>query len=94
MVIDDEVFQQTLDILRIKCRNNSVRIAYINKYNPDIKLDNMEGYQQGLEIGYAILNCLYYNKVPFSFQERNITLNEMEQYRETIIRSFGIDVES
>ena len=94
MIIDDDVFEKTLKLLRIKCKNNSVRIAYSDKYNFDTKLGYMEGYQHGLEIGYIILNTLYRNQIPIYFEEKEITLEEMEKNRENIIRSFNSNDES
>ena len=54
MEIDDKIYQEAIEVLRIKLRNTSAEMAFVENHShqPDWYL---HGMMRGLEIGYTII---------------------------------------
>lgn len=88
MEIDDKIYQEAIEVLRIKLRNTSAEMAFVEKHS--IKLEwYLHGMMRGLEIGYAIIKDLQYNKIYPGFKEEERTLKDWEKARQEIVEKLG-----
>ena len=61
MEIDDKIYQEAIEVLRIKLRNTSAEMAFVENHSHQPEW-YLHGMMRGLEIGYAIIKDLQ-NKI-------------------------------
>lgn len=88
MEIDDKIYQEAIEVLRIKLRNTSAKMAFVENHSHQPEW-YLHGMMRGLEIGYAIIKDLQYNKIYPGFKEEERTLEDWEKARQEIIEKLG-----
>ena len=88
MEIDDKIYQEALEILRIKIHNAYALIAFEEKY-----YHHTDWYQHGvingLETSLTILQDLKHNTINPRFKEEKKTLEDWEKSCEKFIEKCG-----
>ena len=88
MEIDDKIYQEAIEVLRIKLRNTSAEMAFVENHSHQPEW-YLHGMMRGLEIGYAIIKDLQNNKIYPRFKEKERTLEDWEKTSQEIIEKLG-----
>lgn len=88
MEIDDKIYQEAVEVLRIKLRNTSAEMAFVERHSHQPEW-YLHGMMRGLEIGYAIVKDLQDNKIYPRFREEERTLEDWEKARREIVEKLG-----
>lgn len=87
MEINDKIYEEALETLRIKIHNAYALIAFEEKY-----CHHTDWYQygviNGLEISLTILQDLKHNTINPRFKEEERTLEDWEKSREKFIKKY------
>lgn len=88
MEIDDKIYQEAIEVLRIKLRNTSAEMVFSENHSHQPEW-YLHGMMQGLEIGYTIIKDLQDNKIYPRFKEEERTLEDWEKARQEIVEKLG-----
>ena len=79
MEIDDKIYQEAIEVLRIKLRNTSTEMAFVENHSHQPEW-YLHGMMRGLEIGYTIIKDLQNNKIYPRFKEKERSTNYLLPY--------------
>ena len=84
MEINDKIYQEAVDVLRIQLSNTCSEMIHMEKYTHQQQW-YLEGMIQGLRIGYTIIKDLQHNKVNPVFKVKEKPVEDREKFYQKII---------
>lgn len=88
MEINDKIYQEAVDVLRIQLSNTSAEMIFMEKYTHQQQW-YLQGMIQGLQIGYTIIQDLQHNKIYPDFKEKEKPVEDWEKIYQEIIGKLG-----